>query len=416
MDFTASILPFIAASICLIFSIHFLIMTLIMEGDRLFFGFFFLALVLAVSQFATAMQGHFFPIDVNRSFFWYRIQFAAFGPVIFMTVYFFNLLTNRRVNAPITYIFLSIIVGLAVSMFLPIFGRFTVIPQDVFIFVPHLGALFAMALLAGAAVYLVYVLIESLMTGRRRPKIRFSALYIASGIILFVLGVLEILMQTGVIRPTSVKYSSVAAIVLVMIGASVVFVRFYEMKTSLRRILINLSETERRLEHKERLAITDALTGLYNRGFFDESLEEEVKDSIKNNRSLSLIMLDIDEFKSINDVFGHTIGDSVLAEIASVIKRNARASDLPARYGGEEFAVILPNTTIREAHEVSERIRKTIEEIIFVVQERPDSSVTISAGVTTLKGTDLAIDLLARADKALLAAKARGKNNVYVIG
>jgi diguanylate cyclase (GGDEF)-like protein len=416
MDFTASILPFIAASICLIFSIHFLIMTLIMEGDRLFFGFFFLALVLAVSQFATAMQGHFFPIDVNRSFFWYRIQFAAFGPVIFMTVYFFNLLTNRRVNAPITYIFLSIIVGLAVSMFLPIFGRFTVIPQDVFIFVPHLGALFAMALLAGAAVYLVYVLIESLVTGRRMPKIRFSALYIASGIILFVLGVLEMLMQTGVIRPTSVKYSSVAAIVLVMIGASVVFVRFYEMKTSLRRILINLSETERRLEHKERLAITDALTGLYNRGFFDESLEEEVKDSIKNNRSLSLIMLDIDEFKSINDVFGHTIGDSVLAEIASVIKRNARASDLPARYGGEEFAVILPNTTIREAHEVSERIRKTIEEIIFVVQERPDSSVTISAGVTTLKGTDLAIDLLARADKALLAAKARGKNNVYVIG
>ncbi len=416
MDFAALILPFIAASICLIFSIYFLIMTLIMEGDRLFFGFFFLALVLAVNQFAAGMQGHFFPIDVHRSFFWYRIQFAAFGPVIFMTVYFFNLLTNRRVNAPITYAFLSIVVGLAVLTFLPVFGRFTVSPQDVFIFVPHLGALFVLALLAGAAVYLVYVLIDSLVTGRRRPKIRFSALYIASGIILFVLGVLEILMQTGVIPPTSVKYSSVAAIILVMIGASVAFVRFYEMKTSLRRILINLSETEQKLEHKERLAITDALTGLYNRGFFDESLEEEVKDSIKNNRSLSLIMLDIDEFKSINDVFGHAIGDSVLAEIATVIKRNARASDLPARYGGEEFAVILPNTTIREAHEVSERIRKTIEEIVFVVRERPDRSVTISAGVTTLRGTDLAIDLLVRSDKALLAAKARGKNNVYVIG
>jgi diguanylate cyclase (GGDEF)-like protein len=416
MDFTASILPFIAASICLIFSIYFLIMTFIIEGDRSFFGFFFLALVLAVNQFATGMQGYFFPIDVHRSFFWYRIQFAAFGPVIFMTVYFFNLLTNRRVNAPITYAFLSIIIGLAVLTFLPVFGRFTVSPQNIFIFVPHLGALFVLALLTGAAVYLVYVLIDSLVTGRRRPKIRFSAVYIASGIILFVLGVLEILMQTGVIPPTSVKYSSVAAIILVMIGASVAFVRFYEMKTSLRRILINLSETEQKLEQKERLAITDSLTGLYNRGFFDESLEEEVKDSIKNNRSLSLMMLDIDEFKSINDVFGHAIGDSVLAEIATVIKRNARASDLPARYGGEEFAVILPNTTIREAHEVSERIRKTIEEIVFVVQERPNRSVTISAGVTTLKGTDLATDLLVRSDKALLAAKARGKNNVYVLG
>jgi diguanylate cyclase (GGDEF)-like protein len=416
MDFTASILPFIAASICLIFSIYFLIMTLLMEGDRSFFGFFILALVLAVNQFAAGMQGHFFSIDVHRSFFWYRIQFAAFGPVIFMTVYFFNLLTNRRVNAPITYVFLSIIVGIAVLAFLPVFGRFTVSPGGDFILIPHIGALIILALLAGTAIYLIYVLIESLVTGRRRPKIRFSALYIASGIILFVLGVLEILMQTGVIPPTAVKYSSVAAIILVMIGASVAFVRFYEMKTSLRRILINLSETEQKLEHKERLAITDALTGLYNRGFFDESLEEEVKDSIKNNRSLSLIMLDIDEFKSINDVFGHAIGDSVLAEIATVIKRNARASDLPARYGGEEFAVILPNTTIREAHEVSERIRKTIEEIIFVVSERPNRSVTISAGVTTLRGTDLAIDLLVRSDKALLVAKARGKNNVYVLG
>jgi diguanylate cyclase (GGDEF)-like protein len=416
MDFAASILPFIAASICLIFSLYFLIMTLILEGDRSFFGFFFLTLVLAVNQFAAGMQEHLFFIDVNHSFFWYRVQFAALGPVIFMTIYFFNLFTNKRISTPVTYVSLSVIVGLAVSTFLPTFGRFTVSPQGDFVLIPRVGIMIILAVLAGAAFYLVYVFIDSLVRGRNMPRIRFSALYIAFGIVLFVLGVLEILMQIGMIPSTSMRYSSVAAIVLVMIGASVVFVRFYEIKTSLRRVLINLSETEQRLEHKERLAITDGLTGLYNRGFFDESLEEEVRDSIKNNKSLSLIMMDIDAFKSINDVFGHIIGDSILAEISAVIKRNARASDLPARYGGEEFAVILPNTNIREAHEVSERVRKTIEEIVFVVRERPDSSVTISAGVTTLRGTDVAMDLLKRADKALLAAKARGKNNVYVIG
>jgi diguanylate cyclase (GGDEF)-like protein len=416
MDFAASILPFVAASICLVFSIHFLIMALITEEDRSFFGFFFLALVLAVNQFAAGMQEHLFSVDVNRSFFWYRVQFAALGPVIFMTIYFFRLLTNKRVNAPITYVLFSIIVGLAVLAFLPIFGRFMINPEGGFIFIPHLGALIILALLAGAAIYLIYVLIDSLVTGKRRPQIRFSALYIIGAIILFVMGVLEILMQTGIITPTSVKYSSMSAIILVLIGASVVLVRFYELKISLRRILINLDETEQKLEYKERLAITDGLTGLYNRGFFDESIEEEVRDSIKNNKSLSLIMMDIDGFKSVNDVFGHTNGDGVLAEISAIIKRNARASDLPARYGGEEFVVILPNTNIHEAYEVSERIRKTIEEIIFVVQGKPDSSVTISAGVTTLRGTDLAIDLLERADKALLAAKARGKNNVYVLG
>jgi len=415
MDSAASILPFVAASICLVFSIQFLIMTFILDGDRSFFGFFFLALVLAANQFATGMQMYLFPINVAYSFFWYRVQFAALGPVVFMTIYFFNLLTNKRVYATVTYISLSIIAGLAVSAFLPIFGEFMVSPRDGFIFVPHVGALFILLLLAGAALYLIYVLIDSFVIGRKTPKIRFSALYIVAVIILIIMGVLEILMQIGVIPMTSVKYSSVAAIFLAMIGASVVFVRFYELKTSLRRTLINLTETEKKLEHKELLAITDGLTGLYNRGFFDESIEEEVRDSIKNNKSLSLIMMDIDGFKSINDVFGHTIGDSVLAEISAVIRRNARASDLAARYGGEEFAVILPNTNIHEAHEVSERIRRTIEGIVFVIQGKPERSITISVGVTTLKGTDLAIDLLRRADKALLAAQARGKNNVFVI-
>lgn len=416
MDFVTLIVPFVAASICLTFSIYFLVVNKMLEGDRSFIGLFFLALVLAVNQLAVGMQGHLQAIDVDRSFFWYRVQFAALGPAVFAMINLMNLLGGKRTTPALRYVSLSILIVLAVSVFLPVFGGFSVNPGDGFTLIPGPGALIITALLAGGALFLVYALIDSIVAGKKRPRIRLWRPFVACGIVLFVLVLLEILMQAGFIARASVRYSSLFAILLVMIGASVVFVRFYELKTSPRRILINPGDAEQRLERKERLAITDALTGLYNRGFFDESLEEEVKDSIKNNRSLSLIMLDIDGFKSVNDVFGRTIADSILAEISAVIKRNARASDLPARCGGEEFAVILPNTNIREAHEVSERIRKTIEEIVFVVPERPDGSVTISAGVTSLRGTDLAVDLLGRANTALLTAKSRGKNNVYVVG
>jgi diguanylate cyclase (GGDEF)-like protein len=125
-------------------------------------------------------------------------------------------------------------------------------------------------------------------------------------------------------------------------------------------------------------------------------------------------MMDLDGFKRVNDTLGHLIGDSVLAEISAVIRRSARGSDLSARFGGEEFAVILPNTILSEAHEVAERIRRKIEDINFVVEGKPDTSVTISVGVATLRGTDLAKDLLDRADKALITAKKLGKNTVFV--
>ena len=89
MDFAASILPFIAASICLVFSLHFLIMAFIIREERSFLGFFFLLLVLAVNQLAVGMQVHFFPANIDLSFFWYRVQFAALALLIFMTIYFF---------------------------------------------------------------------------------------------------------------------------------------------------------------------------------------------------------------------------------------------------------------------------------------------------------------------------------------
>ncbi len=415
MDFAVSILPFIAASICLVFSLQFLIMRFIIQEERSFLGFFLLLLVLAANQLAVGMQVHFFPANIDLSFFWYRVQFAALALLIFMTIYFFYVLAARRTNAPIMYVFFFLSVCLAVSTFSPIFGTFMVTQDGYFIFLPHIGALIILLLLGTAILFLVFTLIAPLVTDRWRTKTKFLLFYVVGGILLLSLGTLEIMTELAIVPPTSIKYSSIGAVILSLVGASVVLVHFYEARASLKHTLINLTETKQELERTERLAITDGLTGLYNRGFFDESLDEEVKDSIQNNKSLSLIMMDIDGFKSVNDTLGHTIGDSVLAEISSVIKRSARGSDLSARYGGEEFAVILPNTNIHEAYEVAERIRKTIEEIDFVVEGKPDTFVTISAGVTTLKGTDLAIDFLGRVDKALLTAKARGKNNVYVI-
>jgi diguanylate cyclase (GGDEF)-like protein len=415
MEFAASILPFIAASICLVFSLHFLIVTFIVREDRSFLVFFFLLLVLAVNQLAVGMQVHNFPENIDVSFFWYRVQFAALAMLIFMTIYFFNVLASRKINTPVIYVFFIVSAALAVSTFSPIFGTFMVTQEGNFIFLPHIGAFIILLLMATAILFLVFMLIDPLIGGRWTAKSPLPVFYVIGGIILLGLGSLEIMTELGVIAPTSIKYSSFGAVILALVGASVVLVHFYQVRASLRNILINLTETERELEKKERLAITDGLTGLYNRAFFDESIDEEVKDSIKNNKSLSLIMLDIDGFKRVNDTLGHLIGDSVLAEISGIIKRGARGSDLPARFGGEEFAVILPNTTIHEAHEVGERIRHKINEINFMVEGKPNISVTVSVGVATLKGTDMAKDLLDRADKALITAKRRGKNTVCVI-
>ncbi len=415
MEFAASILPFIAASICLVFSLHFLIVTFIIREERSFLGFFFLLLVLAVNQLAVGMQVHFFPTNIDLSFFWYRVQFAALALLIFMTIYFFNVMASRKINTPFMSAFFFLSLALAVSTFSPIFGTFTVSRGGDFIFLPHIGALVILLLLATAILFLVFMLIDPLIGGRWTAKKPLPYFYVIGGVILLGLGSLEIATELGIVPSTSIKYSSFGAIILSLVGASVVLVHFYQVRASLRNVLINLTKTEQELEKKERLAITDGLTDLYNRAFFDESIEEEVRDSIKNNKSLSLIMLDIDGFKRVNDTLGHLIGDSVLAEISGVIKRGARGSDLPARFGGEEFAVILPNTTIHEALEVGERIRGKIEEINFIVEGKPNTSVTVSVGVATLKGTDLANDLLDRADKALITAKRRGKNTVCVI-
>ena len=169
-------------------------------------------------------------------------------------------------------------------------------------------------------------------------------------------------------------------------------------------------------EELERLSVTDRLTELYNHGYMQQRLEEELGRAQRFGHTLSLIMLDIDDFKQFNDTYGHPRGDKVLQAVSSIIRQNLREIDVAARYGGEEFVVVLPETDVPGALAVAERIRRSMAQYPFVTGEGAESAMqTVSLGVATYPthaGT--AARLIETADKAMYEAKRYGKNQVTV--
>jgi diguanylate cyclase (GGDEF)-like protein len=168
-------------------------------------------------------------------------------------------------------------------------------------------------------------------------------------------------------------------------------------------------------ETVERQAVTDELTGLSNRRRFQETLEGEVARSQRFDQGLGLVMLDIDNFKHVNDTYGHQQGDVVLREVARVLRETSRAIDLPARYGGEELAVVLPGTDLEGAYDLAERVREGIEALEFPLEdeggERRVIQITASLGAAALgDGVEDMRELVAAADAALYRAKRAGKN------
>jgi len=158
----------------------------------------------------------------------------------------------------------------------------------------------------------------------------------------------------------------------------------------------------------QRLAVTDALTGLANRRGIDQHMRREVARVLRHGYRLSFVLLDIDHFKKVNDQFGHGVGDEVLRRVSESISRTLRASDMAARWGGEEFLVVLTDTGLEGAGMCAERIRSAVE----ALSVPRVSHVTISAGVAELNpGEDLSVALL-RADEMLYKAKAAGRNRV----
>lgn len=167
--------------------------------------------------------------------------------------------------------------------------------------------------------------------------------------------------------------------------------------------------------HEEiyRLTIIDALTEIHNKRYFLEFLDRELARSSRYDRPLSLVMLDIDRFRVINEELGHLGGDFTLRELAFRIKGNIRKEELFSRFGGEEFAIVLPETASEGAVSLADRLLRVVGQQTFQYEDRP-YSVTISAGVTTTQGekTITPSELIRRADEKLYQAKREGRNRV----
>ena len=161
------------------------------------------------------------------------------------------------------------------------------------------------------------------------------------------------------------------------------------------------------------LANTDSLTKLCNRRCMFEILTREKDRSLRTGKPLSLAMIDIDHFKKVNDTYGHSLGDKVLIEFANQLELSLRPYDQAARFGGEEFAMILPETSLEQAAQISERVRKEVSELSFA-DELKDMRLTISIGVAPFPSPDIDTldDLIREADHALYRAKETGRNRV----
>jgi two-component system cell cycle response regulator len=181
----------------------------------------------------------------------------------------------------------------------------------------------------------------------------------------------------------------------------------YQMAASLKHF--------QRFSSIKNMATYDTLTGLYNRRYFEERLGVEAEKSFYSGIPLSLVMVDIDHFKKINDTFGHTEGDQILCKISSILKNSVRRNDTVARYGGEEFILILPEAGLEQSFVIAERIRQMVEKTLFEVG-RAQVHLTLSMGISNFPSRRVKSkeELIKMADQALYDAKRGGRNKVCI--
>ncbi len=184
------------------------------------------------------------------------------------------------------------------------------------------------------------------------------------------------------------------------------------LKVKLNEANEEMQELRNELVKAKEMATRDGLTGLLNRRAFDSEITDLVDHALDSNHCL--LMLDLDHFKRVNDTYGHIVGDKVIRFMAGILKKYVAQDHLIARYGGEEMVVIMPNTEVNSALEVAETIRATLAKSELKQKDNGQSigKVTVSIGVTTLQAADDVESFVARADKALYAAKTGGRNKV----
>jgi len=180
---------------------------------------------------------------------------------------------------------------------------------------------------------------------------------------------------------------------------------------------MDISERRKMLDEIYRLARTDSLTGLWNRGYFMDVACRELARSRRDLSPLSLIMIDVDHFKNVNDTHGHEAGDDALRCLAEVVALSVREGDLVARLGGEEFVALLPNARVADACNVAERIREGIRSRELGCRSGACFGLTVSVGVATHRNRETPLEELLRcADEALYAAKRGGRDRVEIYG
>ena len=280
-----------------------------------------------------------------------------------------------------------------------------------------------MALLnaAGWAVVSVYILLNELDADVIIACLMITAGLVAGGIAyMSVLPVLAISYQTILLLPVGLFFWHAeeggisAAAVLVLIFWLQMAVVTRQQSINLHERISNQLKLETYAEQLKIMGERDALTGLANRGFFEHSFEVEWKRQSRNGCGLSLLMVDIDYFKAVNDTYGHMVGDECLKQVSGIMSEVVkRPSDLIARFGGEEFIILLPDTDLKGAQLVAEKLRKKVEERLFLIDGQ-EIHITLSAGVGTESPTMSAdrFQLLKRVDNALYKAKEMGRNRV----
>ncbi len=256
---------------------------------------------------------------------------------------------------------------------------------------------------AGLFSLLGVFLIAIVFSGRAR-----AALVASNLMLLVVVCVLQYLYPHIVVPhegELAVFLDYVVALTLAVAGIAVlgVYIKntFAEEQARIHNLLKNEERTNKKLEN---LTNRDPLTNTYNRRFLLRFLEDE----LKSGGNLCLIMMDIDHFKQINDIWGHVFGDEVLVRFSATVQENLRRDDVLARTGGEEFVVALKGTVLPKAKEVAERIRQSVSEIVF----QNGAAITISIGLVQVKAGEEIDVIMSRADKYLYAAKTSGRNRV----
>ncbi|NTW57640.1 MAG: diguanylate cyclase [Nitrospirae bacterium] len=217
-------------------------------------------------------------------------------------------------------------------------------------------------------------------------------------------GVSVIIPAAGLMSRMSTNRNNIIIDAVITIGVLLAILYLFAWK-----LVVRLEDVQERLKH---LAVTDELTELKNRRYIMEQVEREYQRAVRTGTPLSLVLIDIDHFKKVNDTFGHAFGDAVLKAVARDMRESLRTYDLLGRIGGEEFLIASPGSTLEEAAALAERIKEKIREKTIANKDH-SISVTVSAGVTSLSGQDMQADsMLARVDDALYQAKQGGRDRV----